>query len=316
MFKVWFWLTVLFATPVYAIEKPPTAIEWLTQMQHSMQSLNYQGTVVFFKNNKLDSMSYFHAVNKGQEQEYLLSLNSPMREILRNEGNVSCIFKDSKKVEINHLPNNRSFIIDLPENFQHQAAYYEFELKNQAKVAGLTAQVIVIKPKDELRYLRKIWVDQQHFIPLKAEVYNHAGAIIEQVMFTELKVKKNLPFVSLNIVSDHLKVKHIHQSHLQTRDQSKFVINNIPQGFEEVFFMQMKMHGSNQAVEHLLLSDGFSSVSIYQEISEEMIPAGIQSAGSINSLVKKIKGFQFVVIGDVPVKTIQLIAEGIRLKTP
>ena len=307
-------LLILSVNNVLATDTTTNSLHWLTQMQASIKTLNYQGTVVFLKNNTLDSMKYFHAANEGIEQEHLLSLNSPVREILRNADNVSCLFKDLKKIEINHLPTHRSFIINLPKNFNKQTAYYDFELGEQAQVAMLPTQVILVKPKDEFRYARKIWIDKHHKLPLKTEVYDPSGVIIEQVMFTELKVKKSLPFASLNLNAAHLKIKHIHQADLQALEKAIFTVNNVPQGFKEVFFIQMQMHGSKQSVEHLLLSDGFSSVSIYQETQDKTIPLEIQSAGSVNSLVKRIGNFQFVVMGDVPVKTIQFIVDGISLK--
>ena len=314
MFNRFLLIIILSVNNVLAAEEITNSLHWLTQMQQSIKSLNYQGTVVFLKNNTLDSMKYFHAAKEGIEQEHLLSLNSPVREIFRNTDNVSCLFKDLKKVEINHLPTNRSFIINLPKDFNKQTAYYDFKLAEQAQVAMRPTQVILVKPKDAFRYTRKIWIDKHHFLPLKSEVYDPSGAIIEQVMFTELKIKKSLPFASVNLNSTHLKVKHIHQTGLQAIEKAVFVVNNIPQGFKEVFFIQMQMQGSKQSVEHLLLSDGFSSISIYQEAQDETVPAEIQSAGSVNSLVKKIGQLQFVVMGDVPVKTIQFIADGINLK--
>jgi len=307
-------LIILSVNNALATESRTNSLHWLTQMQQSIKTLNYQGTVVFFKNNTLDSMKYFHAANKGIEQEHLLSLNSPVREILRSTDKVSCLFKDLKKIEINHLPTNRSFIINLPEDFRKQTAYYDFELGEQAQVALLPTQAILVKPKDAFRYARKIWIDQYHYLPLKTVVYNPAGEIIEQIMFTELKVKKSLPFARVNLQTPHLHVKHIHQKSLQEIEKASFILNNIPQGFQTVFLIQMQMHGSKQSVEHLLLSDGFSSISIYQEAQNKTTPLEIQSTGAINSLVKKIGKFQFIIMGDVPIKTIQLIANGIYLK--
>ncbi len=299
---------------VLADEKPSTALQWLGRMQQAMKSLNYQGTVAFLRNNKLDTMKYFHAVNKGVEQERLLSLNSPMREVLRTDGNVRCVFKDSKKAVIDHRPVSRSFIVDLPEDFSKKTTAYDFSVAEQQEVAMLPAQVIAIKPRDGFRYARKIWIDRQGFLPLKIEAYDLSGTIIEQVMFTELELKKKLPFAKIDMDADDLKIRHIHQSDLQAMEKAAFSLENIPEAFKEVFFVQMKMQDSRQTVEHLLLSDGFSSVSVYQEYQDASISAGIQSAGTVNSLVKMVGGFQFVVMGDVPVKTIQFIADGIKLK--
>lgn len=295
-------------------KKNLNALQWLSQMQLAMKQLNYQGTVAFLRNNKLDTMKYFHAVNKGVEQERLLSLNSPMREVLRNEGRVSCIFKESKNAIIDHRPVNRSFIVNLPENFTDQTSAYDFILTEKQDVAMLSAQIVKIKPKDDFRYARKIWIEQQHFLPLKVEAYDDSGKAIEQVVFTELKIKKKLSFAEIDMTSESLDVKHIHQSNLQALAKADFVLKNIPEGFKEIFFVKMQMHDNKQNVKHLLLSDGFSSVSIYQELQDKATPTGTQTAGAVNSLVKKVGSFQFVVMGDVPVKTIQFIADGIQFK--
>lgn len=299
---------------VLADEKPSTALQWLDRMQQAMKSLNYQGTVAFLRNNKLDTMKYFHAVEEGIEQERLLSLNSPKREVLRTAGNVRCVFKESKKAVIDHRPVSRSFIVDLPEDFSEKASVYDFFLAEQQEVAMLPAQVIAIKPRDGFRYERKIWIDRQDFLPLKIEAYDLAGTTIEQVMFTDLELKKKLPFAKIDMDGDDLKIRHIHQSDLQAQEKTGFRLENIPLAFKEIFFVQMQMQDSGQTVGHLLLSDGFSSVSVYQEYQDASISAGIQSAGTVNSLVKMVGGFQFVVMGDVPVKTIQFIADGIKLK--
>ena len=61
-----FWL---FSATVLANEPELSAQQWLEKMSLSMKTLNYQGTVAFFKNGRLDTMKYFHAIDNGQEQE-------------------------------------------------------------------------------------------------------------------------------------------------------------------------------------------------------------------------------------------------------
>ncbi len=316
MFKVFLFLFlflfIVSLTPIIHAKEIATGQLWLSKMQQAMKSLNYQGTVIFFKNNQLDSMKYSHAVHEGLEQEHLHSLNSPMREIIRNTNVVSCLYKDKKRIEINHHPSNQSFILDLPPNLSQQNANYHFEITQQAIIAKRKAQVIVIKPNDHFRYTRKIWIDKQHFLPLKTEVYSPSGSMIEQVMFTDLNVLAQLKLPTLNLNTSKT-INHIHQSNARNFTQANFSLNNLPSGFNEILFIQMKMHGS---VDHLLLSDGFSSVSIYQEQHSEAIAMDIKALGSMNSVVRKIGGYQFVIIGSVPLKTIQFIAQGIQLKTP
>jgi sigma-E factor negative regulatory protein RseB len=97
------------------------------------------------------------------------------------------------------------------------------------------------------------------------------------------------------------------------------VVNKLPQGFREIFFALTPLHdNSKQPVEHLLLSDGFTSVSVYMENkntnTEDIVPDGLQSIGATNSFSRTIHNSQITVMGEVPEQTVKLIAEGIELR--
>jgi hypothetical protein len=50
----------------------------------------------------------------------------------------------------------------------------------------------------------------------------------------------------------------------------------------------MEIDNSDQTVDHLLLSDGFSSVSVYREALSEGVQMGVQDFGSVNSFTRAI----------------------------
>jgi sigma-E factor negative regulatory protein RseB len=265
--------------------------QWLEKMSLSMKTLNYQGTVAFFKNGRLDTMKYFHATDNGQEQERLLSLNSPMREVV-----------------------SQSFIVDLPVEFSASSINYHFSLGDEESVAMLPTRVISIQAKDKYRYDRNIWIDKQYFLPLKMEVYDLSGGTLEQVVFTDLKVAKKSEFVNTNIKLENTKIEHIHQLESSSFNEADFVLENIPSGFQTVFFIRMEMDGSAQTVDHLLLSDGFSSISVYREAKADDIQQGMQTLGSVNSFSLVIDDFQITALGEVPAQTVQFIAQGVKLR--
>lgn len=277
-----------------------------------MKTLNYQGTVAFFNSGRLDTMKYFHVTDNGQEQERLLSLNSPMREVIREAGKVSCVFKGSQEIVVNHRPVSQSFIVDLPLEFSAASINYHFSLGEEASVAMLPVRVVSIQAKDKYRYDRNIWIDTQYFLPLKMEVYDLSGRTLEQVVFTDLKVKNKPEFVKANNKIDNTRIKHIHQLESSSFDEADFVLENIPSGFQTVFFIRMKTDDSAQAVDHLLLSDGFSSVSVYREAKADNIQQGLQTLGSVNSFSLLIDDFQITALGEVPAQTVQFIAQGVK----
>ncbi|WP_020157996.1 MucB/RseB C-terminal domain-containing protein [Methylobacter marinus] len=237
-----------------------------------------------------------------------------MREIIRDADKVSCLFKSTQQVVVDHRPVGRSFLVDLPQNLDELSAIYDFEIVGEENVAMLPAYVVAIQPKDDFRYVRKIWIEQQQFLPLKVAVYDLSDTILEQVVFTDLQVKETLPFVEVKFGEASGAVKHIHQLQSQASDKAAFVINSLPTGFQEIFFTRRPMHNSNQPVDHLLLSDGFAAVSIYMENKNTTMQQGLQAVGAINSYSRTIDDWQLTVMGEVPAKTVKFIAEGIKLR--
>jgi sigma-E factor negative regulatory protein RseB len=307
-------LIVSFAVSVYAHAEPNDGLIKLQQMQLAMATLNYAGTIAFMENGQLDIMKYFHAAKEGVEQERLMSLNSPMREVIRDSGTVSCTFKDSHKKIVNHRPVSQSFIIDLPKNLSRLAHWYEILISGEESVAMRPALVVDIQPRDNFRYSRRVWLDKETNLPLKVEVYGAEGRTLEQVVFTDLAVVEQIPFVNQHQQNETSEVQHIHQMHSEPFDQASFELENLPAGFEKVFFTRMSMHKSGKPVDHLLLSDGFSSISIYLDDHGEDIQEGLHSVGSVHSYTRFFHDRQATVMGEVPASTVQFVAKGIRFQ--
>ena len=309
---------VLFATqPVFAESKQLDAGEMLFRMTEAMKSLNYHGTLVLDLNNKLDAMKLFHTVINGREQERLLALNSPMREIVRESGKVTCFYLDTNEVIVDHRPTRRSFLLDFPDNINGLSENYVFTLGRKEKIAMLSTQLISIEPKDDYRYRRKIWVSRDNFLPLKYQLVDSTGAPLEQIAFTELNVGVGLPAKDvINSGINENSTRHIHRSKKLPYSESSFVLEKVPDGFEKQFYTRRKMHNQEAYVEHLLLSDGFSSISVYLEEQGNELQAGLKSTGATNFFTRGIDEYQVTVMGKVPARTVKYIADGVVLRTP
>ena len=311
-----YFFLVLFASIGLASAGEPEldARQVVVKMNHAMEVLNYQGTVAFLRNGKLEPMKYVHAAENGIEQERLTSLNSPLREIIRGAGQVSCLFKETQQTLVDHRPFERSFLVDVPKKLDDIDATYQLERVGEENVAMLPSYVIAIRPKDNARYPRKIWIEKQRFLPLKAVVYDNSCVPLEQMVFTEIEVKDALPFVDVQRLDADYPARHIHQAQPQSSDQAAFVASELPKGFKEIFFTRKPMHDAGQPVDHLVLSDGFTLVSIYMENKTAAMPSGLQSIGAVNSYSRTLDNYQLTVMGVAPAETVKLIAEGIKLR--
>lgn len=309
-FFIVFLLTVSLAC---ADNEVQPAEQWLAKMQAAIKNLNYQGTVVFIKNGQLDTMKYQHSLVNGLEQERLFSLNSPLREITRKSNQVSCFFKETNEKVINHHPIDSSFIINFPQSIDTVNQNYLLSLEGEESVAMQTAQIVSVKPKDQLRYARKIWIAEQSFLPLKVETYHSDGRVLEQVVFTDLQIENNLLDQDSLKEEDSVHIKHLHTTQAEPYEKAPFVLKNWPSGFETIFFIPNSLQKNQKPVDHLLISDGFASVSVYLEPKSGQGVNGLHALGLINSVSRVIGDFQITVLGEVPTNTVELIAEGISL---
>lgn len=318
--QFFFLMLVAAAGAVFGDDNSVTAKQILEKMAKAMETSNYQGTVVFLKNDKLETMKYFHEVNKDRQQERLVSLNSPLREIVRNSDEVKCSFKMTRQVIVDHRPYEHSFIVDVPKNLDDLESSYTFEIVGEEDVAMLPAFAIAIKPSDDYRYVRKIWVSKERFLPLKAVVYDLSGAVLEQVVFTDMQIsKQESPHPAANAKSVAASTA---ADGLELQNQSVFELSVLPKGFKKIFYARKPIHKSGPPVDHLLLSDGFASVSVYLESDKNIasddsrLPEGIHTVGAINSISRKLADSQLTVLGEVPASTVKYIAESVKIRQP
>ncbi|NOU23525.1 MAG: outer membrane lipoprotein-sorting protein [Methyloglobulus sp.] len=313
---------ILFASvsAVSAAEGSLTAKQILQKMVKAMEATNYQGTVVFLKNDQLEAMKYFHTIEKNKEQERLVSLNSPQREIIRNSDEITCLYKLTRQVIVDHRPYEHSFIVDVPTNLDELDASYHFEVVGEEDVAMLPSYVVAIQPKDDLRYARKIWIAKEQFLPMKALVYDISGVVLEQVVFTEMQVNNHPPNKVVETPGVASQPNGEALTAVDPSAQASFEVAALPQGFKQIFFSRKPLHQSDQPVDHLLLSDGFASVSVYLEAKkadttpDSRIPEGIHSVGAINSMSRTLADSQLTVLGEVPAATVKYISEGVKFR--
>ncbi len=314
--RLLFFAMLLLLQSAQAEVRQSKALHMLANMIQAMRTLDYQGTLVIYRNGKLDAMKLYHSVENGVEQERLMALNSPMREIVREADKVVCVYLDSNDVIIDHRPAQRSFLFDFPDNLQELGKYYVFGLEKKEKIALLPAQVVSIIPRDDYRYAGKVWISLDNFLPLKHQMINSAGLPIEQVAFTEVVLDGTMPHSDIQalIVQNTQRTRHIHRLTRLPFTEASFILENIPDGFHQEFFARRKMHNRETYVEHLLLSDGFATVSVYLEKKDKELQSGFKTTGSTNFYTRDIDAYQVTVMGEVPAKTVKFIAEGVILK--
>ncbi len=316
-------IAIILPTSSLAADEPPDGKQILEKMAHAMHSLNYQGTVAFVRGGKLDTMAYYHATQNNIEQERMSSLNSPLREITRQSGRVSHLYPATGIHMTEERPFEDSFLLNIPKRIGELEAYYSVNvLDDDEKVALLPAYAIELKPKDQLRYSRKIWIEKNNSLPVRTETFDVTGQQVEEMSFTKLEIKDKLPILNAmeqwhGLAED----KRIcaYKTKIVDFATAPFTADQLPPGFHVLFFTQRTLKPSDQPVNHLIIGDGLSFVSIYLEHSQSNTANyqsnGVQTIGSVRFYSQPLDNYDLTVMGEVPEETISLIANSIKLKT-
>lgn len=310
------------SVPTWAADNESAAIDLLRNMHHSARALNYKGTFVYMHDGKVESMQIFHRNDKRKERERVVHLNGSPREIIREGNVVTCILSDVKAVHVNKLETGPHILSSLPSNFGDYKNFYAFSVAGQDRVAGRSAIIVAVTPKDAYRYGYRFWVDAAHALMLKSQMIGSDGNPVEQLMFTELDVVAEIPLASLKpaFKGEHMTLSagEVNEVPVNTAAGLTWHIVKMPDGFKATGYSQPLLGSGGAPVQHIVLSDGLASVSVYIEKTEvskkQFIGASYMGAVNVHGVV--VDEHQVTVVGDVPAATVKMVAESIQNVKP
>jgi sigma-E factor negative regulatory protein RseB len=293
---------------------------WLEKMNQAIHTLNYTGTYVHINNDRIDTMQIVHRVGEDGERERLLSLNGEAREILRDSEKVTCILPADQSVIVGHHNAGSGVPALLPSDVTDYGRNYNIQLIGRDRVAGYPAVILSVVPKDRMRYGYRIWLEEESGMVLRSDIMD-SGAVIEQMMFTEISLQSPVTNEMLEPTVAHDQFRVITEQLLSTENETTAGMDNwsfvkIPEGFRiadhSIKNLPMKKH----PVRHFVLSDGFATVSVYIEKSttDEQALKGESKMGSINAYGRQVSDYQVTVMGEVPEHTVKQIAEAVSRK--
>ncbi len=295
---------VLFCSSSAAAEKVDKARAWLETMSVALQELSYQGVFVYRRGEELAAMQITHIANNQGERERLVTLTGEEHEVVRKSRGFGAIIGYSAASE---EPGEASKepTLDIGD-------YYDFELQGMDRTAGRVTRVLRVSPIDGYRYGYRLWLDDQTALLLKSDLLDERAQIVEQVMFTSLRLfEEPQQIESANDETDLAMGDHHGQLEEAAvaidNTHSTWKIAELPVGFVIV------ERRRDSVIEQIMFSDGLASVSVFIEQEREPLDAfvGPSNMGAVNAFGAVISGHQITVVGEVPAATVKMISRSI-----
>lgn len=305
---------LLLALVVAADASAQEARAWLDKMNRAVEDLNYQGTFVHVLEGTAETLHIIHRNADGRSGERIVSLDGVEREIIRQDDQVQCILPDRRVVLLEERKDLSPLVSALPSYSAEIEPHYELTLHASARVANRSAQVLQIKPRDEFRYGYMLWLDQETAMPLKSQLIDDKGRIVEQILFTDIELPDSIPAEALAATIDttgFTTMRPPESSPLTEGIPWRAAI--VPGGFKLSIATQSPIAGSETPVEHLVYSDGLATVSVFIEDpnTKAEVNDGFSNVGSTNAFSLTLRGRKVTAVGEVPRQTVRTIASSL-----
>lgn len=304
--------------------------EWLFRMHEGSRKRTYVGTFVVSSSNSMSSSRIWHACDGEQQMERVEALTGAPRSSIRRNDEVITFHLDSKVAVSEKREFSGVFPGLLKSNQAGLAQFYSARQLGVDRVAGIDADVVLLQPKDKLRFGYRVWSERKSGLVMKLQTLDTDGRVLEQAAYSELQLDAPVSMSKLTQMMSNLDGYRLVKSDMQktTALAEGWQLKSLPPGYKPLSCykrMVAKADGLNtESAMQWIFSDGLASVSVFVEAFDRARHVHERQAatGATHSITRRFidrPGEQsgdwwLTVVGEVPVPVLLGFAQSLERK--
>jgi sigma-E factor negative regulatory protein RseB len=291
--------------------------KWLERMNQALTMLNYDGVFSHIQGGRVETLRIIHRVQNGDITERLVSLDGSGREFIRSGSVLTCYLPDLRTVVVQQQLQPSLLLGRLPKFDAATSQFYDIKALKRMRIIGRKARLIIVDPKDDFRYGYRLWIDEATGMPLKTQLCDGEGHVIEQVVFASIATPDRIPDSAFkpDLSTDGFRwLRQVPTPLPSNAPIYTWSALRLPPGFHISARASQVMPGSTGLVEHLVYTDGVASVSVFVEshLHAGHTPAGGAQLGSTSTFATIVDGHPITAVGEVPPQTVKFIANQMK----
>ena len=323
--------------PVGAQPRPATAVpvvaeakvaersvsEWLMRMHEASRQRTYVGTFVVQAGDKMSSARIWHACDGEQQMERVESLTGAPRSTYRRNDKVVTFLPESRVVVAETRESLGLFPNLLGAADSSIAQFYRVQASSDSeRVAGFEADVVQLRPSDNLRFGYRIWSEKKTGLVVRLQTLDGEGRVLEQVAFSELQLDAPVSMVKLTQMMGNTEGYQVEKPEMlktTSTDEGWILKNGVP-GFKSMNCFKRAMgagvNGKQSNTFQWVFSDGLASVSLFVDVFDPVrhTRAGTRAMGATHTLTRRIGEWWLTAVGEVPPQTLAAFAQALERK--
>lgn len=305
------------------LAEPREVRAWLLRIHEAAGKRNFQGTFVVSGGGSVSSARIAHYYEGRNQFERIESLDGQARHVFRHNDVVHTVWPASRVAVIEQSQLLMSFPGLLQAGDDRIADHYDVKIQGIDRVAGYDANVLVVRPKDTLRFGYRLWSEKTSGLLLRADVIGDRGDVLETSAFSEVTIGiRPQPESVLQPMKRLDGYRVVRPVLVSTRlEDEGWSQREIAPGFRLVSCVRRPMEGSSGEVDadappvlQAIYADGLTYVSIFiepfnpQRHTRQMMA----SVGATQTLMRRQGDWWVTAVGDVPIATLKLFSKGLE----
>ena len=296
--------------------------DWLMRTHEASKRLAYTGTFVVSSGGAMSSFKILHVCEGNQQIERVETLSGAPRSTFRYNNQVVTFMPEQKLVRSEATESLGMFPELLQSGDNRVADFYKLRKEGVERVAGLDADVVVLVPKDTLRFGYRVWTEQKQGLVVKLQTLDGFGKVLEQAAFTELQLDAPVRMDKLLLMMGKVDGYRVEKSPLikTTAIAEGWSMKTPVAGFKSVNCYKrpastVSGEARGEAVQWIF-SDGLASVSVFLEAFDRQRhdKESSLSMGATQTLSRQMGEFWLTVMGEVPMSTLRMFAGNLERK--
>ena len=294
--------------------------DWLLRMHESSKKRAYIGTYVVSSGGSMSTAKIWHLCEGNQQIERVETLTGAPRTIFRHNDKVVTFLPEQKVVRT----EKRESIATFPELIQSADSrigdFYTLKNDGVERIAGLESDVVLLLPKDNLRYGYRVWTERKKGLVVKLQTLDGAGQVLEQAAFSELQLDAPVKMDKLMQMMSKVEGYRPEQPALikTTAKAEGWTLKTPVAGFKSMScYKRPALSGANsEEPMQWIFSDGLASVSLFVEPFDRQRhdKETSMAMGATQSMSKQLDAYWLTVMGEVPALTLRAFAAALERK--
>lgn len=296
--------------------------QWLMRLHTASRGRAYSGTFVVTTGQFMSSSRIWHVCDGRQQIERVEALTGEPRTTFRRNDQVLTLWHASHVA----LAERRESLGLFPELLQRAdsslAQFYRLNPMGAERVAGVVADKAQLIPLDAWRFGFRIWTERNTGLVVKLQTLDASQAVLEQAAFSELQLNAPVEMARLSAQMANTQGYAVRQASVvkTSAQQEGWIIKPTVAGFKALSCNRRaadSLPTGNPQTLQCVYSDGLSTVSLFIEpfdaarhpIAQTSTPLAM---GATHVLMRHLGGWWLTAVGEVPVQTLQALAQGLE----